>query len=69
MSLKAQVFDFHFQLQGLSEHRRSDVVGDNFSVQDEKLEVEVCDLKKIFCRYVKGGSFHDWIFGSEGSQG
>ena len=22
--------------------------------QDEKLEVEVCDLKKIFCRYVKG---------------
>ena len=24
--------------------------------QDEKLEVEVCDLKKIFCRYVKGSN-------------
>lgn len=28
-----------------------------FSYKDEKLEVEVCDLKKIFCRYVKGFFF------------
>ena len=27
-----------------------------FVGQDEKLEVEVCDLKKIFCRYVKGSA-------------
>lgn len=32
-----------------------------FSYKDEKLEVEVCDLKKIFCRYVKGFFFVNFL--------